>query len=227
MRPFDYMFSTPFYETLVKSIIKRTAQFTRECTPDDELANKLEAMSEQVFHKIMKADEKTSNEFICLCHSDLWSNNIMLNESFPMKNKALLIDFQMVHAGSPVLDLCYSLFSSSDISMREKEFDYLLQYYHEQLSTILQKLGYKNEIPTLDTLHSQMLERGIYGVPLGILGTVGRYSTNEEENADMDLITSESQQSETHWYNLLRNPKCHDKVIFLLDYFNAKGYFDI
>lgn len=214
MRPFDNMFSSTYYQTLVKSIIKKTAQFTRECVAGyEELSSKLDTMSEEIFHKIQQANEKVTNEFNCLCHSDLWSNNIMFNQYLPLANNALLIDFQMVHAGSPVLDLCYSLFSSSELSMRGNEFDYLLHYYHEQLASILTKLGYKNDIPTLDTLHSEMLKRGIYGVPLGILGTVGRYS---EENCGNDLnsLTSESEESKQHWYNLLKNPKCYDKVMF-------------
>lgn len=220
------MSSSTFYETLVKSVIRKTALFTRECGPEyGRISSKLEVMSEEIFHKIQKVDQRETDEFNCLCHSDLWSNNIMCNEYLPLANNALLVDFQMVHAGSPVLDLSYSLFSSSEVSMREKEFDELLHFYHEQLSSILTKLGYKNEIPTLDSLHSQMLKRGIYGVPLGILGTVGRYSGKKEN--ELDLLTSESQESILHWYDLLKNPKCHDKVMFLLEYFDSKGYFDV
>ncbi len=176
MRPFDNMFSTTFYATMVKNIIQKTAEYTREFEPNcDRLSIKLEAMTEEIFDKTRQAGDRVPTEFNCLIHSDLWTNNIMFNNLLPSASNVLLIDFQMVYAGSPVLDLCYSLFSSSDVSMRDQDFDSLFHYYHEQLSLALTKLGYKNEIPTLNTLHDQMVKRGVYGVPLGIFGTIGRY----------------------------------------------------
>lgn len=226
MRPFDNMFSTTFYELLVKNITKKTALFLRECEPGyGKIASKLEVISEEIFHKIQEAHKKNSNEFNCLCHSDLWSNNIMFNDFLPLASNVLLIDFQMVCVGSPVMDICYALFSSSDEAMREKEFDDLIRYYHEQLSLILKKLGYMKEIPTLDTLHTQILKRGIYGVPLGILGTIGRYSGKTSEN-EMELLVSESEESQVYWCNVFKNPKCREKIMFLLNYFDSKGYFD-
>lgn len=224
MSPFLNNFSTTYFEELVKSIIKTVAQFTEECIPGyEKLTRKLESLSEEIFPKIQKAMERNPHEFNCLCHIDLWTNNIMINES---TNKSLLIDFQMVYAGSPILDLCYSLFSSSDLSMRAQDFDDLLCYYHGQLSSTLTKLDYGNEIPTLETLQNQMTKRGIYGVPLGIFETVGRYSAKKEE-IDMDWFVSESQDGKTFRLNLFKNPKCRDKVMFLLNYFDSKGYFDV
>lgn len=227
MRPYDIPFSTPFYETLVKTITKTTAQYTREFEPGcEKLASKLEAMSDVIFQKIQKATERVSTEFNCLSHSDLWSNNVMFNDYLPSPSNALLIDFQMLFAGSPVLDLCYSLFSSSEVSMRDKEFDCLFHYYHDHLSTILKKLGYRKEIPTLDTLRSQLFKRGIYGVPLGILGTVGRY-TEENDESKMDLFALETQENKLYLYNVFRNPKCYDQIMFLLNYFDSKGFLDV
>ncbi|XP_037032313.1 uncharacterized protein LOC119071531 [Bradysia coprophila] len=227
IRLFDDMFTTTFFENLVKRIIERTAQFIKEFKPDNEkLAVKLEAMSDGIFIKIQESTERVSTEFNCLCHSDLWTNNIMFNDSLPLNSNALLIDFQMVHTASPVLDICYSLFSSSEVSARQNEFDFLLSYYHNHLSSTLKQLGYKNEIPTLDFLKDQMLLRGIYGVPLGIWGTIRRY-IEENDISEMDLLTLDGEENKLHWYNLFNNPKCHGKVTFLLDYFDSKGYFDM
>ncbi|KAG4070598.1 hypothetical protein HA402_013518 [Bradysia odoriphaga] len=227
MRLFDDMFTTTFFETLVKTIVEKTAQFIKEFKPDHEkLAIKLEVLSDRIFSKIQEATERVSTEFNCICHSDLWTNNIMFNDSLPLDNNALLIDFQMVHTGSPVLDICYSLFSSSEVSAREDVFDSLLSYYHDHLSSTLKQLGYKNEIPTLDFLKDQMLLRGIYGVPLGIWGTIRRYPDETDIN-EMDLLTSDGEEIKLHWYKLFNNPMCHSKVMFLLKYFDSKGYFDM
>lgn len=227
MQLFDRMFSTTFFETLVTSIIKRTSQFVKEFRPDhNELGSKLEARSDTIYRSIQDANEIVPTEFNCLCHSDLWTNNIMFNNSLPLENNALLIDFQMVHAGSPVLDISYTLFSSSEVSARENEFDFLLSYYHDKLSFMLNQLGYKNEIPTLDFLSNQMLLRGIYGVPLGIWGTIHRYPKDGNERNEMDVLTSDSEELKLYWHNLLSNPTCHDKVMFLLNYYDSKGYLD-
>lgn len=218
-RPFERMFSTTFYENLVKGIVKRAAQFTRECKPNcDKLATKLETMSEVIFHKLQTVNKLDPIEFNCLIHSDLWNNNIMFSD-----DNALLIDFQMVHNGTPALDLSYSLFSSSIASMREPEFDCLFNYYHQQLSAILNKLGYKNDIPTLATLHNQMNQRGVYGVPLGILGTVGRFGCKSET----DWLTVDTEDGKLYSHSLFNNPECHDKIMFLLNYFDSKGYLDV
>lgn len=225
--PFVNIFSTTFFEALIKSILKTTAQFTEEYVSGyQKLKNKLEALSEEIFPRLQKSMERSPKEFNCLCHIDLWTNNIMFNQNLRSTNTSLLIDFQMVYAGSPVLDICYSLFSSSDLSMREKEFDALLYYYQGQLSSILKKLGYKNEIPTLETLQSQILKRGIYAVPLGIFGTVGRYSEENDEN-NLELLVSETEEGKRCRLNIFKNQKCRDKLLFLLNYFDSKGYFDI
>lgn len=229
MRLFDNMFSTPFYETVVKTVTKRSAQFIKEFKPGyEKLANKLAAMSDKMFLIIQQAANER-DEFNCLCHCDLWTNNIMFNDSLPPESNALLIDFQMVHAGSPVLDTCYALFSSSEVSAREKEFEFLLAYYHDHLASTLKQLGYKNEIPTLDVLQNQTLRLGVYGVPLGIWGTIQRYVEDNKENGqdEWDLLTSDSERITLSWYSLFNNPKCHDKVMFLLNYFDSNGYFDV
>lgn len=229
MRLFDEMFSTTFFEALTKGIIVKTAQFVREFKPAcNKLASKLEAMPDRIFPRIQKSTERDSTEFNCISHSDLWTNNVMFNDSLPRDNNTLLIDFQMVHTASPVLDICYSLFSSSQVSAREKEFDFLLSYYHDQLSSTLERLGYKSEIPTLDFLKDQLIRRGIYGVPLGIWGTIRRYPEENEYDgqSEWDLFTSNSEKNKMYWNKLFNNPECHDKVMFLLKYFDARGYFD-
>lgn len=52
-----------------------------------------------------------------------------------------LIDWQVARYCTPVLDLLYYIFTSTDQRLREKEYDNLLRVYHSALTKIVKKLG--------------------------------------------------------------------------------------
>lgn len=63
---------------------------------------------------------------------------------FLQKNKLesiCFLDWQFVHYCSPVVDLLYNLFSSTDKEFREQHYEDLLETYYTSLSDTIQKLG--------------------------------------------------------------------------------------
>jgi len=63
-----------------------------------------------------------------LCHADLWTNNIMFNES-----EVVLIDWQCLCLGNGLIDIAFLLYNSVDVNVRRKLETYWLKRYHKIL----------------------------------------------------------------------------------------------
>ena len=108
--------------------------------------------------------EPMKNGFQVLNHGDMWVNNFMLKNDFEGKpTDVKLIDYQMSFWASPAVDLIYFLISSIQDDIKVDQFDNLVAYYHSTLVDSLNKLKYDKEIPTLEELHADILEKGHFG----------------------------------------------------------------
>lgn len=218
------MFTDPFYTTFQdivrESITNTVAKLICNEPEFKNISSKLEKLSTTVSQRVSKSLKRCSNEFNCLNHNDLWTNNIMFHE---LTNNALLIDFQLAYLGSPVIDVCKSLFQSSHNDIRSKEFDELLIYYHNELNSTLIKLQCTN-IPSLYDLNDCIRTRGISAMTSALFGTVSRHLL------DVDLVYSKlfADNSDAKMIDLeiFMNPDAKDKLWFLINYFDEMGYFD-
>lgn len=75
----------------------------------------------------------------------------------------LFVDLQLSRYGSPVNDLIYFIFSSTEYSIKVKEFDYMIKYYHRELVKNLKLLKYSKAPPTLMDLHIAVLKKSFLG----------------------------------------------------------------
>lgn len=73
------------------------------------------------------------------------------------------IDFQISHWGSPVSDLLYFYVSSTNNDIRGTKFDEVIEVYHNSLVETLTMLNYPKNIPTLEELHEDILEKSLFG----------------------------------------------------------------
>lgn len=55
--------------------------------------------------------------------------------------EAILLDFQGARSASPVLDVAFFIYTSTDKEMRDKHFQELLQYYYKELFDAVTFLG--------------------------------------------------------------------------------------
>lgn len=80
-------------------------------------------------------------QFACLCHNDLWINNLMLKyeNSKPLKGK--IIDMGNYNYGSVASDLIYFLFTSISTVVLKEHLDDLIKFYHDKLIDNLTKHG--------------------------------------------------------------------------------------
>ena len=117
-----------------------------------------------------RCSDPNPKHFLTLNHGDLWTNNVMIqyhkeeNDNVRLVKDALLIDFQYCNWTSPAVDLHYFFCTSLQDDLLFNQQPKLVQYYHQVLSETLEKLKYKQHIPTLLELQIQLMERGFYGM---------------------------------------------------------------
>lgn len=103
-------------------------------------------------------------DFNVLNHCDCWTNNIMFQygEAGQLLD-TYFVDLAMPKYGSPAQDLIYFILSSLQADIKIKQFDHLIQYYHENLVENLELLKYPKAKPTLKELHILLHKYRIWG----------------------------------------------------------------
>ncbi|KAJ9589469.1 hypothetical protein L9F63_017330 [Diploptera punctata] len=88
--------------------------------------------------------------FSTIVHNDFWVNNMMFKyEKASMKTIGKkssptgikFVDFQVTMHASPVRDLIFLLFSSSEHGLLEEYYDHLIQLYHKEFVRLLTEVG--------------------------------------------------------------------------------------
>lgn len=86
-----------------------------------------------------------SNEPIAVTHADTWQNNTMFKYDENGKPiEVRLLDWQMVRAASPVLDIVYYIFCCTTKQLRDEHYDEFLMTYHGSLSLHIRKYVINN-----------------------------------------------------------------------------------
>lgn len=73
---------------------------------------------------------------------DSWAPNFLIRTiESTGEIEALLLDFQLARCASPVTDLSFFIYSCTDKTLRDKEFDNLLEFYHREVANTISVLG--------------------------------------------------------------------------------------
>ncbi|XP_031765268.1 uncharacterized protein LOC116412978 [Galleria mellonella] len=86
-----------------------------------------------------------STGIIVLNHGDYRPSNLMHKMKDDGSLDIIPIDFQTISANSPVHDLYYFIFTSSDEEFRRKYYEQLLDHYYQQLCRALRNLNLDSE----------------------------------------------------------------------------------
>lgn len=110
------------------------------------------------------------------------------------------MDWQIFRYVSPIVDIVYNLFSCTDGALRDKEYDNLIQLYHNSLSNTVRLLGSDaEELFTINDLQEELKKYGSFVLlmaPMLIQTSVADSSeiSNLEEICEKMAVGSERQE---------------------------------
>lgn len=195
-----------------------------------EFTNKLETNIDAIFAKVCRLVQPDKNVFNVLTHGDLWANNTMYtyddDEDVPTPKDAIMVDFQIGLWGPAVIDIAYTLFTSSNENLTDIDWDYLLQHYHKELKSMLTKLNYSKHIPTLTDIHAQFIQKAASMAPMSLFVLGIRHFENADETTNSRFL-GESEEDIEYRYNIVANPKGRKSFNFLLEYYDRKGLLEV
>lgn len=142
------------------------------------------------------------------------------------------LDWQILHYGSPAIDLLYNIFTSTDRALREKEYTNLIRLYYESLSKTVKLLGSDpDKLFTYDDLLAELKRCGVYALLMApLLLQILQANSNEISNMDevfdkvangeskIELVTTLSSKGQSE-YDRRLNEVFEDVI--------AMGYYQI
>lgn len=130
----------------------------------------------------------------------------------------------MAYYGSPILDISYLLFTSSNSEITYDQFDELISQYFDELIEMMTKLNVSN-IPDKKRLHTDFQERGCYGAFFSIFSVPMRITDNAT-NDEIEKFLSDSTEGLEFRKQLYSNEKARKVLTNLLKYFDRKEFFN-
>lgn len=132
----------------------------------------------------------------------------------------------MSYFGSPILDVSYLLFTSSNDMITCDEFDQLFDYYCEQLIAVMLKMHLPTSIiPSKVNLQTEFNERGVYGAFFSLFSVPMRILEHATDNAVQKFL-NKSQEGLDFRTQIYSNANVQQLLINLLIYFNKKQFLD-
>ncbi|KOB79293.1 putative Juvenile hormone-inducible protein [Operophtera brumata] len=83
--------------------------------------------------------------YSAICHGDCWNNNILYSYKGQRPVDVILIDYQLTRYASPVTDIAYFMYMSTEKELREKHYETLLEIYYGTLEAVLRECSLKIE----------------------------------------------------------------------------------
>ncbi|CAD7091888.1 unnamed protein product [Hermetia illucens] len=215
------------FRTLQPIIWDNICNHLRQWNSCQEYVGLMEGLKDRIADVYVELFKKDLSEFNVLLHGDLWANNIMFQHDENGKpNDVLFVDLQISRYGSPVQDLIYFIVSSTEMSIKIKEFDHFIKFYHTELVKNLKLLKYPKAIPRLIDLHMAVLKRCFFGITTSF-GVMAIALLEPNENADISNFIGDSKDGKKFKEALYMNSKLIKACELTLPFFYNKGAFDV
>ncbi|XP_073819742.1 uncharacterized protein [Musca autumnalis] len=190
------------------------------------LKEKLKKCVETQSDPYQMKSERNPSEFNVLNHGDLWVNNIMFqyNEDGSVK-ETYFIDFQLGRYSSPAQDLQYFLYSSTNIEIKLKHFDYFIAYYHGQLIEHLKLLKYEGKMPSLRDIHMAMYKHDYwaYSIATNLMPVI---LCESREDANIDNVIG-GEEGNAFRQAMYTNSRLAENMSVLLPWLDNRGAFEV
>lgn len=132
-------------------------------------------------------DEKESEPYAVLTHGDCCIRNMLFRQNAEgAVDDVRLLDFQQMRYASPICDVSFFLFASTNHSLRKKNFKSFLETYYSALSAYIERLGSdpKKVFPR-DAFDSHLKKYASFGIPMSAMA-IPFIIIDENETVDLD-----------------------------------------
>lgn len=178
--------------------------------------SKLKEFHPKVISKLIDVFSRSENDrYHVLNHGDCWVNNFMF------KNKTedvLFVDFQEGYYGSPGIDLNYLFCSSLTKDTFVTYRDELIKEYQNTLSDVLLKLRYTKNIPTIDDIQAEILNKAFHGLAT-VTATLPILINMDPEYADPMNFILDSDEAKENRIKVFNNPRYEAILVLFLNEF--------
>lgn len=159
-----------------------------------------------------------------LNHGDFHAKNLMFkNIENPTAAELMLIDYQIGFYGSPAYDVYYSVYAMVEFKSRV-HFDEIVSHYYESFSKSLEKMGYKEKIPSFMDLQDELLRHGFIEVFLNICFTP--FIFLDFKTVKLEELFSSNENGNSVRNVLFSNPELVKFLKSQLPIYLEKGFLD-
>ncbi|XP_017083938.2 uncharacterized protein LOC108116513 [Drosophila eugracilis] len=192
----------------------------------EEYVPKLPWILDNHVDQIIEDAEINEKEFNVLNHGDAWINNIMFQyDSEGHLKETFLLDHQNAKYGNPAQDLYYFLMSSAELDIKVDQFDYLIRWYHENLVEHTKLLKYNGFVPSLNELHSILIDHPAFAVGT-VISTLTVCLNQADEGFNPEMFFIETPESEAFRLQLLGNERYKAHIEKIMPWLNRRGLLD-
>ncbi|XP_061393588.1 uncharacterized protein LOC133329107 [Musca vetustissima] len=211
-----------FFEGMTKYMLRCLHLYENH----EDYKEKIEKLLHCVIDELWKATKVDETEFNVLNHCDCWTNNIMFQyDEAGQLLDIYFVDLAMPKYGSPAQDLMYFILSSLQADIKIKQFDHLIQYYHENLLEHLELLQYSKSKPSLRELHMLLHKYRIWGycTTVGVLAVA---LLDSSEISTFDNFLGDSDDGDKFKLMMFTNKRYVQHVNVILPWLLNRGALD-
>ncbi|XP_055298054.1 uncharacterized protein LOC129566290 [Sitodiplosis mosellana] len=218
--------NAPNVQQFWKNLVKSLSNSIKNWTGYEKIAVKLQNIPQKAYDEAYKAFAPRADAFNVLTHGDMFVNNLLYRHDEHGKPIDIrFVDFPLGKHASPSIDLVTLLYSSSHSSIRQRDREHLIQYYHSELVKYLKLLKFPGKIPTLLDIQSDCYRIDLFTTLIILFIVALRFVDKFHDGGFFDVVNGDQKDGNTS-DKLFSHPECTEQVKYLLDMFDRRGYFD-
>ncbi|KAF9421101.1 hypothetical protein HW555_002813 [Spodoptera exigua] len=130
---------------------------------DADARDKLTRLTPDILTVLYKCTR--SDKYSTICHGDCWNNNILYQHRGCKPVDVVFVDYQLMRFASPVTDIAYFLYMSTDGDFLDKHYDQVLDIYYGTLTAVLRHCNLDvNTVYPRNIFEKQLKEYSVLGL---------------------------------------------------------------
>ncbi|CAL4080135.1 unnamed protein product [Meganyctiphanes norvegica] len=158
---------------------------------DNDLAHKIKSNKKNLVKQCQEMHNENKYKLLCLVHGDVHAMNMMFrytdgDENCKNPNDISLLDWQLCHWNTPVLDLQYLIYSTTSREFRKEHLEEILTFYHSSFVKATIDMGVEGLKWTYEDFKIDFNRMALYGLIRGIHLTFGHHCPEMLKNYEVE-----------------------------------------